>query len=100
MPSWFTANRIAALAAFLTGIASALAGIEGALPSTVANAVATGVGIIGAIVTCLHFMLGAQKFDALTVKPPASTITVKSAPAPAASTGGSFPPKVTTPTVT
>lgn len=64
MSSILSANRVAAIVAFLTGVASALAGIESALPSTAGNAVATAVGILGAIVTCLHFMLGSQKYDA------------------------------------
>lgn len=59
------ANRIAAIAAFLTGIASAIAGIESALPTNWANGAATAVGVLGAIASCLHFMTGSQKYDAL-----------------------------------
>jgi hypothetical protein len=77
-PSWLPANRIASLAAFLTGIGAALAGLEswGGLPTGVASTIVTVTGIIGSIVTCLHFMLGSQKSEALaTARPPSPIIT-------------------------
>ena len=78
LPKWFPANRVAAIAAFLTGLAAALAGIESALPTAAANAVVSAVGVLGAIITALHFMTGSQKYDALTV--PAAVAAVGAPP--------------------
>lgn len=64
-PSWLPANRVAAIAAFLTSLAAGIAGIESALPQNWANGAATVVGVLGAIATALHFMLGSQKYDKL-----------------------------------
>jgi hypothetical protein len=74
-PSWLPANRIASLAAFLTGIGAALAGLEswGGLPQGVASTIVTITGIIGSTVTCLHFMLGSQKSEALAARPNITT---------------------------
>jgi hypothetical protein len=74
------ANRIAAIAAFITGILGALAGIEswGGLPKGVASVIVTVTGILGAILTVLHFMSGAQKSEALAASrapiPPATPV--------------------------
>jgi hypothetical protein len=109
MSNLFPANRIAAIAAFLTGIIAALTGITSALPTAAANVVISAVGVLGSIVTCLHFMSGAQKSEALqahavvvaphVVTPPApahapvppAAVVVKPLP--------KMTPKMTTPTV-
>jgi hypothetical protein len=57
------ANRIAAIAAFLTGLAAAVAGVANTLPQSWQSTVVAGVGVLGAIGTALHFMLGSQKHD-------------------------------------
>lgn len=62
------ANRVAAIAGFLTGIGAAIAGIENALPSKWQDSAIAAVGVIGSITTVLHFMSGSQKFDALQTR--------------------------------
>lgn len=74
------ANRVAAIVAFLTGIASAVAGITNALPATWADGAATVVGVLGAIVTCLHFMTGSQRFDALQTSERETDLTTRRSP--------------------
>jgi hypothetical protein len=63
LPSSWT-NRIAAIAAFLTGLAAAVAGIINVLPTAWQSTTLAVVGVIGAVATCLHYMLGSQKYDA------------------------------------
>ena len=57
------ANRVAAIAAFLTGLASAILAISHTFPKNWQQTSVAIVGIIGAIGTALHFMLGSQKMD-------------------------------------
>ncbi len=69
MSNILPANRVAAIAAFLTGLGAAISGIENALPTGKwQNAAVAAVGFIGSIVTCLHFMSGSQKYDALVAR--------------------------------
>jgi hypothetical protein len=59
-----TANRLWAIAAFLTGLSGAILAITNSFPK---NWQATSIaiaGILGAIATALHFMLGSQRHDA------------------------------------
>jgi hypothetical protein len=58
------ANRVAAVAAFLTGLAATIAGIANVLPLGWQSTALSCVGVIGAIGTALHFMLGSQKSEA------------------------------------
>lgn len=71
MKTVFPANRVAAIAAFLTSLGTAIAGIEGSLSGKWQNTAATAVGVIGAVVTCLHFMTGSVKYDQLVGPTPA-----------------------------
>jgi hypothetical protein len=64
MSSSFPANRIAAVAAFLTGLSGAILAITNSFPKNWQNAVIAIASILGAIATALHFMLGSQKNDA------------------------------------
>lgn len=63
MSKLLPANRVAAISAFLTGLAAAVLAITNTFPHNwQQSAVAIG-GILGAIGTSLHFMLGSQKMD-------------------------------------
>jgi hypothetical protein len=58
------ANRIAALAAFLTGLSGAIVGVANVMPTGTQSTILAVAGGLGAIATALHFMLGSQKVDA------------------------------------
>lgn len=60
----FTANRVAAAAAFLTGLAGAVLAATNSFPKTWQATIIAIASIIGAVGTALHFMLGSQKDDA------------------------------------
>lgn len=59
----FPPNRIAGLAAFLTGLAAAVLAITNTFPKNWQQTVVAISGLIGAFGAALHFMLGSQKMD-------------------------------------
>jgi hypothetical protein len=84
MKSLFLPNRLAAYAAFLTGIATGVGSLENAFPNT-ASTIGAVVATLGSIATCLHFMAGSQKVDALASQEKVAQIhaaTQVSAPVP------------------
>lgn len=64
-PSWLPANRVAAIAAFLSGLGTAVAGLSAGLPTGAANTAAIISGLLIQAATVLHFLTGAQKSEAL-----------------------------------
>lgn len=64
-PSWLPANRVAAIAAFLSGLGTAVAGLGAGLPTGAANTAAIISGLLIQAATVLHFLTGAQKSEAL-----------------------------------
>ena len=68
----FTANRIAAAATWITGLAGFIAGITQVLPHTWQNTAVAISGVLAQLLVTLHYLTGSQKFDALTVGPVAS----------------------------
>jgi fluoride ion exporter CrcB/FEX len=58
-----SANRIAGIAAFLTGLSGAILAVTNSFPKNWQNSVIAISGILGAVATAMHFMLGSQKND-------------------------------------
>jgi hypothetical protein len=86
------ANRVAAIATWLTAFAAFVLGIVQILPSGWQNYALIGSGLLVKVATTIKFLDGAQKWDALTIGQVVKTIEepVKSEPLPAPST--SLPP--------
>jgi hypothetical protein len=63
----FTANRLAAIASALTGLAAFVAGLAQLLPGTWPNYALAASGLLVKLVTVVHFLSGSQRYDALTV---------------------------------
>lgn len=59
----FPPNRIAALSAFLTGLAAAILAVTDSFPNNWKQVVVASAGILGSTGAALHFMLGSQKMD-------------------------------------
>lgn len=78
-PSWLPANRVAAIAAFLTSLAAGIGSLENAFPTS-KETIGAVVAVIGAVVVALHFMLGSQKVDKLKSQ---ERIAANSTPGPA-----------------
>lgn len=63
MKDLLPANRVAAIAAFLTGLAAAVLAITNTFPKNWQQTTVAIAGLLGAIGAALHFMLGSQKMD-------------------------------------
>jgi preprotein translocase subunit SecY len=63
----FPANRIAAISAFLVSVTVALPAVAESFSGVpkVQEAVLGSVGILGAVITVLKFLSGAQKWEAI-----------------------------------
>lgn len=61
-PKWLSANRVAAIAAFLTSIAAGIGSLEDAFPTS-KETIGVVVSVIGAVVVALNFMVGSWKDD-------------------------------------
>ncbi len=67
----FTANRIAAIASFLAGLAGLLTGLGDAFEGTeIGNAIVAAIGLLTILGTAVKFLAGAQKWDKLTAPAP------------------------------
>jgi hypothetical protein len=67
LSSLLPANRVAAIATFLTGLAASIGSIENTLPGKWQNAALGIAGLATSAASGLHFMTGSQKYDQLTV---------------------------------
>lgn len=65
MSKIFTANRVAAILTWLTGLSAFIVGITQTLPHSWQNTALVIGGLLTKLVTAVHFMTGSQKFDAL-----------------------------------
>jgi hypothetical protein len=64
-PKTLPANRVAALAAFFSGLGTSIAGLSQVLPSSAANEVAIISGVVIQVGTTITYLFGAQKSEAL-----------------------------------
>lgn len=62
------ANRVAAIATWLTGLVAFITGVTSALPSGWQDKAGMIAGIITQLIVAIHFMTGSQKFDALALR--------------------------------
>jgi hypothetical protein len=76
------ANRVAAIATWLTALGALIAAVEGTFPQSWQNTAVAAVALITKLVVTVHFMSGAQKFDALSAGAPASGPRITVAPGP------------------
>lgn len=85
MPNILPANRIAALATWLTALGALIAAVEGTLPAAWMNTALAIGALVTKLAVTLHFMTGSQKFDQIAAGPapvrPESAITPDGPPA-------------------
>jgi hypothetical protein len=63
-----TANRVAAIMTWLTGLAAFILGVAHTLPGRWPNYALAASGLLTKLVTTYKFLEGSQKFDALTTR--------------------------------
>jgi preprotein translocase subunit SecY len=68
----FPANRVAAISAFVVSLAAALPALAQSFDGVpkVQEAILGVAGVLGAVVTVLKFLTGAQQWEALTANDP------------------------------
>ena len=67
MKKLFSANRVAAVAAWATGLAAFITGVLQTLPVSWQNYALSAVGVLSQVPVVLKFLQGSQQWDKLTV---------------------------------
>lgn len=77
-----SANRLAALAAFLVSLSALIAAVAGAFPGKYAGALVAAAALIAKTATVVKFLDGAQKSEALQPRTPVTISAQITPPAP------------------